>query len=347
MPLAQLVQQPAAAAAPLAKRPPRRHRAPQQQDVCSLLVRVLLRLSRGEQLTLETVKAAWRELSFSFVFEVRRRNASRARQAAACCPQPTQPSRPLCRRPTSPAPRSTSTCSCCMLRRWTGCWRPSRPPPWPTLCSLCAGSTSRRPLRRRLRSRHARRRSSAARPSCARRCCGTWLLQGRAAAMRRGKRPPSRQRLCRRWGPQHLTTARLLLQRRQEQMPGWRLRAQAWQLLARTCCPALPELRCPLPSRPTQQHCWALRQLTSRRFSQQRPSHQPQLRRHRRTLALTMCWSRWSRRRQYRWWWPGARQHAARRPAPCPRCPSLSPVCLRAQRQGLHSLLQRGWTWRA
>jgi hypothetical protein len=70
MPLAQLVQQPAAAVVPAAKREARRPRAPQQQDVCSLLVRVLLRLFRGEVLSLETVKAAWRELSFSFVFEV-------------------------------------------------------------------------------------------------------------------------------------------------------------------------------------------------------------------------------------------------------------------------------------
>ena len=47
-----------------------RRRAPQLQDVCTLLVRVVLRVLQGQQLTLDTVKAAWRELGFSHVFEV-------------------------------------------------------------------------------------------------------------------------------------------------------------------------------------------------------------------------------------------------------------------------------------
>ncbi|KAI3425156.1 hypothetical protein D9Q98_008927 [Chlorella vulgaris] len=68
MPLLQLVQQPAAGAAAVG-RPAKQLRAPQQQDVCSLLVRVLLRVARGQALNLETVKCAWRELSFSHVFQ--------------------------------------------------------------------------------------------------------------------------------------------------------------------------------------------------------------------------------------------------------------------------------------
>lgn len=69
MPLAQLVQAAAASGRP-PKRP--RQRAPQQQDVCTLLVHVLLRVQQGRPLCLETVKATWRELAFSHVFEVRR-----------------------------------------------------------------------------------------------------------------------------------------------------------------------------------------------------------------------------------------------------------------------------------
>ncbi len=72
MPLAQLVQGGAAAAASGARPPkPPRQRAPQQQDVCTLLVHVLLRVQQGQPLCLDTVKATWRELTFSHVFEVR------------------------------------------------------------------------------------------------------------------------------------------------------------------------------------------------------------------------------------------------------------------------------------
>lgn len=73
MPLAQLVQGGAAAAAASGGRPPKRprQRAPQQQDVCTLLVHVLLGVQQGQPLCLETVKAAWRALTFSHVFEVR------------------------------------------------------------------------------------------------------------------------------------------------------------------------------------------------------------------------------------------------------------------------------------
>lgn len=49
-------------------------RAAQQQDVCSLIVRVLLRVQQGHPLTLATVKAVWRQLGFSHVFEVGRRH---------------------------------------------------------------------------------------------------------------------------------------------------------------------------------------------------------------------------------------------------------------------------------
>lgn len=71
MPLAQLVQGGAAAAS--GAKPPKkpRQRAPQQQDVCTLLAHVLLRVQQGQPLCLDTVKAAWRHLTFSHVFEVR------------------------------------------------------------------------------------------------------------------------------------------------------------------------------------------------------------------------------------------------------------------------------------
>lgn len=65
-------------------------RAPQQQDICSLLVRVLLRVTEGQPLTLETVKAAWRELSFSHVFEVG------AALRRACLPCSLLPGPPDC-----------------------------------------------------------------------------------------------------------------------------------------------------------------------------------------------------------------------------------------------------------
>ena len=144
MPLAELVLAPAGAAPPgsAAKRDAKPPRAVQRQDVCSLLVRVLLRVAQGEALTLGTVKAAWRELSFSHVFEV---GAARpcwgagwlAAAAAAdeeddddvCFPAQPSPTKispkhrhpahlpaRLCRR-TGRAPQWTSMCSCCMLRR--------------------------------------------------------------------------------------------------------------------------------------------------------------------------------------------------------------------------------------
>jgi len=80
MPLGQLLKPPAvgggsasAATAAAAKKeaPPSGPRAPQQQDVCTLLLRVMLRVLHGQELTLDTVKAAWRELGFSHIFEVR------------------------------------------------------------------------------------------------------------------------------------------------------------------------------------------------------------------------------------------------------------------------------------
>lgn len=78
MPLAQLVQGGGAAAAASGRPPKRpRQRAPQQQDVCTLLVHVLLRVQQGQPLCLETVKATWRELAFSHVFEVRRQQERR------------------------------------------------------------------------------------------------------------------------------------------------------------------------------------------------------------------------------------------------------------------------------
>ena len=61
----------ATAATAGASKPHPARRAPQLQDVCTLLVRVLLRLNQGERLTLGTVKAVWRELGFSHIFEVR------------------------------------------------------------------------------------------------------------------------------------------------------------------------------------------------------------------------------------------------------------------------------------
>jgi hypothetical protein len=70
MPLAELVQAGAAPPGSAAKRDAKPPRAVQQQDVCTLLARVLLRVTQGQSLTLDTVKAAWRELSFSHVFEV-------------------------------------------------------------------------------------------------------------------------------------------------------------------------------------------------------------------------------------------------------------------------------------
>ena len=84
MPLAQLVQGGAAAAASGARPPkPPRQRAPQQQDVCTLLVHVLLRVQQGQPLCLDTVKATWRELTFSHVFEVRFQALSAA--SGLCC----------------------------------------------------------------------------------------------------------------------------------------------------------------------------------------------------------------------------------------------------------------------
>lgn len=58
---------------------------PETQDVCTLLVHTLLRVQQGQPLRLDTVKAAWRDLAFSHVFEV---GAGARRQAvpAACAP---------------------------------------------------------------------------------------------------------------------------------------------------------------------------------------------------------------------------------------------------------------------
>lgn len=74
MPLAELLVAPppgAAAAASGGAKRPGPPRAPQAQDVCTLLTRVLLAVQQGAPLCLDTVKQAWRELSFSHVFEVR------------------------------------------------------------------------------------------------------------------------------------------------------------------------------------------------------------------------------------------------------------------------------------
>jgi hypothetical protein len=76
MPLTELVQQPEGGKAGTRHSSggkPKPPRAPQQQDVCSLLTRVLLHVTSGQPLNLATVKAAWRELSFSHVFEVKQR----------------------------------------------------------------------------------------------------------------------------------------------------------------------------------------------------------------------------------------------------------------------------------
>lgn len=70
MPLFELLQPSAGGSAGGPARRPQIESAPQAQDVCTLLVQVLLRVQQGQPLSLETVKAAWRELAFSHVFEV-------------------------------------------------------------------------------------------------------------------------------------------------------------------------------------------------------------------------------------------------------------------------------------
>lgn len=75
MPLVQLLSAPGGGAASGTAKPkePKEPppRAPQAQDVSTLLVHVLLAVQQGAPLCLATVKAAWRQLAFSHVFEVR------------------------------------------------------------------------------------------------------------------------------------------------------------------------------------------------------------------------------------------------------------------------------------